>query len=151
MFMSGRAVLVAAVSLALTWAAAGCARPLPGHRVDPVGLAVAPPFAGPLTFEEAVRRSVVHSPELQALRLGIDAAGGWPPQEPMGLEVGADSDGRPELGLELDLLSLLGLGPQRAEFVLARLRRSEAGLALHARTREVDIEIAEAYAIEVAL
>jgi hypothetical protein len=116
-----------------------------------VGLAVAPPFAGTLTYEEAVRRAVLHSPELQALRLGIDAAGGWPPQEPIGLEVGADSDGRPELGLEIDLLSVLGLGPQRAEFVLARLRRSEAGLALHARTREVAIEIAEAYAIEMLL
>lgn len=148
---SSRTVLALLGSLALATGATGCARPLPGHSVDPVGFAVAPPFAGSLTYEEAVRRAIVHSPELQALRLSIDAAGGWPPREPVGLEVGADSDGRPELGLEFDLLSLVGLGPQRAELVLARLRRSEAGLALHARTREVAVEIAEAYAIEAAL
>jgi hypothetical protein len=151
MFRSVRAVLTAAVSVAVASAAVGCARPLPGQPADPVGLAVAPPFAGPLTYEEAVRRAVLHSPELQALRLAMDAAGGWPPQEPVGLDVGADSDGRPELGLEVDLLSVLGLGPQRAERVLARLRRTEAGLVLHARTREVAIEIAEAYAIEMVL
>ncbi len=130
-----------------------CARALPGGVLTPADVLEEPtPVASsPLTFEDALRRAVRDDPELASLRAGILGASGWPAAEPLGLWAGADNAGRPELGLELDLLSVLGLGPRKAEQVLARLRGSEATIALTARTREVAGELAEAYAVSAAL
>jgi outer membrane protein TolC len=112
----------------------------------------APPGAtGPLAYEEAVRSALARSPELAALRQAAAGVNTWPAGEPLGVGVGTDSDGRAEAGLEIDALSLLGIGPVRAERCLARARRDEATIAWHARAREVAGEIAEAYAVEAAL
>jgi hypothetical protein len=132
---------------------AACARALPGGVLAPVDVLTeaSPAASAPLGFEDALRRAVSDDPELASLRAGILGASGWPAAEPLGLAAGADSDGRAELGLEIDLLSVLGLGPRKAEQVLARLRSSEATIALTARTREVAGELAEAYAVSAAL
>ena len=153
--MASKALRVAVhglLPIATFVAMGGCARPLPGQAVDPLSLGHEAQRGSPvqLTFEEALREAVLHSPELAALQLRIAAAGGWPLRSPS-VWRSAATDDRPELGLELDVLSLFGLGPQRAEKVLARLRRSEAGLTLQARVREVAAEIAEAYAVDLAL
>jgi hypothetical protein len=145
---AGAATLVAALALA------GCVRrALPGGPIDPVALASPPVAAAPqglLPFEAALRRVLEHDPELVALRAGVE---GFAPGSPgsLDLTLGTDSDGRPEGSVTFDLLSVLGQGPLRAERVLARLRRDEAGRALEARAREIAREVAEAYARAAAL
>ena len=143
---------VTAAGLACALLVSGCARS-PCVPLDPVALSRegAPAPAGPFTFEEAVRQAVTRGPELAALRKAVEGINPWPGPEPLGVSVGDDSDGRVEAGLEIDALSLLGLGPIRAERAIARARRSEATIAWHARAREVAGEIAEAYAVESAL
>lgn len=142
---------VLAVALA-TAAGGGCARPLPGATLEPASLAgsQAPPLDGPLAWDEALARTLAHDPSLAAARA---AAAGVAQPSPGALEAsaGTETDRRPEGVLTLDLLALLGQGPARAERVLARLRRDEAGRELAARTREAAEALALAYAREAAL
>jgi outer membrane protein TolC len=150
--LPNRMLLLGACALA-----GACTHGRPAPPLDPVALSVAlsgapsPAPAGPLAYEDAVRRAVAGSPELAAARKAVEGVNLWPAREPLGLSMGDDSDGRVAAGLEIDALSLLGLGPIRAERCLARARRDEATIAWHARTREVAGEIAEAYAVEGAL
>jgi hypothetical protein len=144
---SRRTSLLTPLVLLAALAPAACARPLPGRPLDPLAElgAAAPPLPqnGVLGYDELLALAVADSPELQALRHAVVAAQDRPAGEPLGVSAGADSDGRPELGLSLDLLSVLGLGPRRADAALARLRRSEAELALLAKTRETAGALAE--------
>ena len=128
---------------------AGCVAYAP-RPVDPVAevrdAPVPPP--GPLAWEDAVRFALDHNPDLLALRALAEAAGPRPPPAPPEASAGVDDGQLFEAGLRLDALSLLGLGPRRAEIILARARREEARLLHHQRAREVAGELAEAYEVE---
>lgn len=144
--------------LALPGALPGCARrPLPGAPLEPLTLVGGPaapstvPDEPALPVEQALARALRDDPHLLALAAEARAVAAWPAREPLELAAGTDSDGRPELGASFDLLSVLGLGPVRAERVLARLRAHEAGLRLLARGREVAGEVLEDYAASAAL
>lgn len=144
--------LAGVLAVAMAAAGGGCARPLPGATLEPASLAAseAPPLDSPLAWDEALARALAHDPSLAAARA---AAAGVAAPSPGALEAsaGTETDRRPEGVLTLDLLAVLGQGPARAERVLARLRRDEAGRELAARTREAAEDLARAYAREAAL
>lgn len=146
-----RASLLSAAAGALV-ALPACVRyrPAPTSAAAVLAAVEAPP-AGPLAWDAAVRWAVGHNPELRALAARAAAVNVEPAAEPVGLGVERDMDERVATTLSFDVLSLLGVGPRQAEAAWARARRSEAGLAHHARAREVAGELAEAFAVERAL
>ena len=131
---------------------AGCVQ----HRTQIVSVeasAAAIPEAptGPLSFEEAVRLLVDRHPGLAATRAAIGAVNLSPGPQPL---VGSVQimDGRAgESILRTDLLSLLGLGPRKAELALARAMRDERIRAHHQRARDLVAELAEVYVVEQVL
>ncbi|MFM8981116.1 MAG: TolC family protein [Planctomycetia bacterium] len=143
---------VLAVALSTAAAGPGCARPLPGAALEPAALAAAEaaPLDGPLSFEQALARALAHDPGLSSARAQADGVA-LPSPGALAASAGTETDRRPEGVLAFDLLALLGQGPARAERVLARLRRDEAGRELAARTREVAEQLALAFAREAAL
>lgn len=123
-------------------------RPAP---LDPAApLRAAGPAPVPLTYEDAVRWSLSHNPELLALADRAHAVNLRPAGEPVELGGGVDEDGRWSVDLSAEALSLLGLGTRGAERSLARAARCEAVLRHHERARVIAAELAEAYAIEAA-
>jgi hypothetical protein len=74
------------------------------------------PGPGPLGFEDAVRWSVDHNPELRALRSRVGAVG-VPLGEPIEVGAGANEDGRANVGLAVDLAEAFAV-----EGALAALR-----------------------------
>ncbi len=112
---------------------------------------VAPLPEGPLSFETAVRLLVARHPELKALRAEALAVNRRPGPEPLfpNMEI---MDGRAgETLLEGEVLSLLGVGPQRARTALARAVFDERVRALEARARTLVGELAEAFLVEATL
>ena len=124
-------------------------RPAPVSAPSLVATAATPP-AGPLAFDDAVRFGVTNNPELRALRARIGAINTSPGPEPIGISAEYDMDGRWGGAISLDALSLLGIGPRKAERALRWARRDEAVRVHHERARDVAGEIAEAYAVERA-
>jgi outer membrane protein TolC len=145
---TSRTRLAAAV---LAVGASGCAayRPAPLDVERP--LRATTKLAGPIAYEAAVRTAVERNPDLTALRARASAVNLRPTKEPIEVSGGVDADHRAEATVALDALSLLGLGVNRADRVLAYARRDEALLAHHVRAREIAGEIAEAFAVERAL
>lgn len=140
------AILVACVALAVGACASYRAAP-----VDPqAALRGAGPGPGPLGFEDAVRWSVEHNPELRALRSRVGAVS-VPLGEPVEVGGGANEEGRANVGLSLEALSLLGIGPRGADKRVASSRRTEAWALHHERARGIAVELAETFAVERAL
>lgn len=140
-----RLLVVSLVALAC-----GCARYQPAPVNPQLALAGSLPAAGPLGFEEAVRWTVEHNPELRALRSRVGAVGA-PPGEPVEVGAGANEDGRANVGASIEALSLLGIGPRAADRSVAAARRSEAWALHHERARALAVDLAEAFAVERAL
>lgn len=145
-----------ALSVALTALALcpGCVRYKTQHaHIDSAASAAANAEvpAGPLAFEDAVRLLVMRHPELRATRADIAAVNTNPGPRPL---VGSTQvmDGNvTETMIGTDILSLLGIGPRRAERALARAVRSEAVCRHHERARDLVAELAEAYAVDRVL
>lgn len=132
--------------------AAGCARyRTQVVRVEASAAALPTTPSGPLAFEDAVRLLVARNPELKATRAAVAAVNTRPGPKPL---VGSTQvmDGTlTETMLRTDVLSLLGMGPRRAETALARAVRDERIRRHHERSRDLVADLAEAYAIELAL
>ena len=126
------------------------------YRAQPASIettAVSFPEAptGPLAFEDAVRLLVRRNPQLKATRAAICAVNVSPGPRPVvgGMQV---VDGRAgETMLAGDVLSLLGLGPRKAEIAARRAMRDERVQRHHELARDLVAELAEAYAVELAL
>lgn len=107
--------------------------------------------SGALPFEEAVRLLVARNPRLKATRAAIAAVNVSPGPRPLigGMQI---MDGRAgETMIATDILSLLGLGPRKAEIAMRRAMRDERVQAHHELARDLVAELAEAYAVERAL
>jgi hypothetical protein len=131
---------------------AACVRYRPLHVSAPEAEARHPAVqVDPLPFEDAVRRLVASHPDLAALAAEANAVNRTPGPEPLDLSTEL-VDGRVgETLVGTDVLSLLGLGPRRAETALARALQSEAWIRHHERARELVGELAEAYAVDRVL
>ena len=130
----------------------GCVRYQPqvaSIETSAVSLPDAP--TGPLAFDDAVRLLVKRNPQLKATRSAIAAVNTKPGPRPViaGTQI---MDGRMgETMIATDVLSLFGLGPRKAEMAMQRAMRDERVQRHHERARDLVAELAEAYAVELAL
>lgn len=106
---------------------------------------------GPLAFDDAMGLLVERNPSLKATRAGIAAVNTSPGPRPLlgGMEI---MDGRAgETMIATDVLSLLGIGPRKAEIAMRRAMRDERIQRHHELARDLVADLAEAYAVELAL
>jgi hypothetical protein len=104
-----------------------------------------------LAFEEAVRLVVADNPELKSLRTEAAGVNLNPGPQPLEFMTEIEGGNLHETVIGTDVLSLLGLGPRRAERALARAQASEKLLVHHERARALVARLAAAYAVDAAL
>ena len=143
-------LLLISLTAAVPWS--GCVQYTP-RAVTIESSAVSLPEApsGPLEFDDAVRLLVRRNPDLKATRAAIAAVNTSPGPRPLvaGMEVVDGRAGETRIGT--DILSLLGLGPRKHETAMRRAMRDERIRRHHELARDLVADLAEAYAVELAL
>ena len=144
--------LIPLLSVLVLLLGSGCVRYRPQVATVEASAASLPHApTGPLAFDDAVVLLIKRNPQLKATRSAISAVNLTPGPRPLvgGMEI---MDGRAgETMIATDILSLLGLGPRRAEMAMRRSMRDERIQRHHELARDLVAELAEAYAVELAL
>lgn len=106
---------------------------------------------GALAFPEAVPLLVRQNPDLARLRAEAAAVNLSPGPEPLAFTTEVEDGEVTKTRIGTDVLSLLGIGPRRAQRALACALEHEAVLRHHARARDLVASLAEAYAVDRVL